>query len=240
TKDPARAARIELLIGLASEELADWPAAAQHLAAADAALPQLADYVGYHAARAAYNAHAPGALERAQKVARDSIVGADAEILVGDCLRDRADWPAVIAFYKDYLARHPDGPFRSEARFDLADAMEQAKEPRAELVKLYRQIEIDDPLASWNDKAHARLVALKAVPENFTAAEHIAQGKVLFDNQRNPESEKAFDEALADPKIAPADRCVAAYHRAESRFKARDRKGAAPMFDEAVTACHAA
>src|SRR5205823_13341196 len=81
---------------------------------------------------------------------------------------------------------------------------------------------------------------LKAVPENVTAAEHIAQGKVLFDNQRNPESEKAFDEALADPKIAPADRCVAAYHRAESRFKARDRKGAAPMFDEAVTACHAA
>src|SRR5262249_22975149 len=57
---------------------------------------------------------------------------------------------------------------------------------------------------------------------------------------RNPESEAAFDDALRDPKIAPADKCVAAYHKAQSRFKARDRKGAAPMFDDAVAACKAA
>ena len=34
--------------------------------------------------------------------------------------------------------------------------------------------------------------------------------------------------------------CVAAYHKAQSRFKARDRKGAAPMFDDAAAACKAA
>src|SRR6185503_4671184 len=66
------------------------------------------------------------------------------------------------------------------------------------------------------------------------------QARVLFDNMRNPESEKAYDAALADPKITPADKCDAAYHRAMSRFKARDRKNAAPMFDEAAAACKAA
>src|SRR4029077_2521654 len=64
--------------------------------------------------------------------------------------------------------------------------------------------------------------------------------KVLFDAMRNPESESAFDAALADPAITAADRCVAAYHRAQSRFKARDRKGAAPMFDDAAAACKTA
>jgi soluble lytic murein transglycosylase len=56
---------------------------------------------------------------------------------------------------------------------------------------------------------------------------------------RNPESEAAFDAALA-ASPTPAEKCTAAYHRAQSRFKARDRKGAAPMFDEAIEACHAA
>src|SRR4030095_1109118 len=57
---------------------------------------------------------------------------------------------------------------------------------------------------------------------------------------RNPESESAFDDALGDPKISPADRCIAAYHKAQSRFKARDRQGAAAMFDVAAAACKTA
>ncbi len=240
TKDPDRIARIELMLGLCDEELADWGNAATQLDGADKALPQLADYIGYHLARARQNAHLAGALERAQKVARDSIVGPDAEILIGDLLRDQGDWTVVAAHYRDYLTRHSDGPFRSEARFDLAEALARSKGDPKEIVALYRQIEIDDPLSGWNSKAHAQLVALKAVPENFTAAEHIAQGMVLFDNMRNPESEQAFVDALADPKISAADKCIAAYHRAESRFKARDRKNAASMFDEAVIACKAA
>src|SRR5262249_18008493 len=158
-----------------------------------------------------------GALERAQKVARDSIVGPDAEILVGDLLRDRKDVTAVAAHYRDYLSRHPDGPFRSEARFQLADALERGAGDRQQAIALYPQSETEDPLSSWVTRAHAQLVADKAVPESFTAAEHIAQAMVLFDNQRNPESEQAFVDALADPKISAADRCIASYHRAQSR-----------------------
>lgn len=238
--DELQAARIELMLGICYERLDDATNAAPHLVAAYAKLPELSDYIGYHAARALWLVHKTDkAAELVGKVARDSIVGADAEMLTGELLRGKADWPAVVTHYRDYLARRPDGPFRSEARFDLAEAIEKTNGDRAEAIKLYRRITIDDPLSSWTVKAKARLTALK-VAEAYTAAEHIARGMELFDAMRNPESEAAFTAALADPKITPAEKCIAAYHRAQSRFKARDRKGAAALFEDAVTACQAA
>jgi len=236
--DPERVARIELMLGVCFERQNDATTAATHFMAAYPKLPQLADYIGYHAARTLWLAHrTQEATDLAHKIAPDSIVGPDAEILVGDLLRGQGDATAIAAHYRDYLQRHPKGPFRSEARYDLAEALEKT-EPQ-EAIKLYHQITIDDPLSSWTTKAQARLVALK-VTDTYTAAEHIARGMELFDAMRNPESEAAFDAALADPRITAAEKCVAAYHRAQSRFKARDRKGAAPMFDAAAAACKAA
>ncbi len=228
-------AHLHLVLGMCEESLDDAKAAAPHFLAAYKALPELADFIGYHAARALWLAHKGGeALELAQRVAPDSIVGADAQILVGDLLAAKGDNAVTAAHYTKYLADHPNGPFRSEARFDLANALAD----RAEANKLYRQITIDDPLSSWTTKAKAKLAGTTV--QELTAPEHIARAMVLFDNQRNPESEAGFADALADAKISPADKCIAAYHRAQSRFKARDRKGAAPMFDEAADACKAA
>jgi soluble lytic murein transglycosylase len=239
-KDPndPKAPRLELLLGLTDAELNDAASSAAHLAIAYKALPELGDYIGYHLARSLWLAHDPAAMDLAQSVAKDSIVGADAEILVGDLMRGKGDWPAVVAYYRDYLSHHPNGPFRSEARFDLAEAIANAKGDPQESIKLYRQITIDDPLSSWTTKAEAALKGQTVDPP--TGAELITQGMVLFDNMRNPESEKAFTDALADPKLSAKDKCIASYHRAQSRFKARDRKGAAPMFDDAAVACKAA
>ncbi|HEY5928386.1 MAG TPA: transglycosylase SLT domain-containing protein [Kofleriaceae bacterium] len=240
TKDEARIARIDLMLGLCAERQNDATTAATHFTAAYPKLPELADYVGYHAARALWLAKkTTEAMELAQKVAKDSIVGADAEILVGDLLRGKSDWAAVVTHFRDYLTRRPNGPFRSEARFDLAEALEKSGGDQKEAIKLYRQITIDDPLSSWTVKAQERLTALK-VALAYTAAEHIARGMELFDAMRNPESEAAFTTALADKQISAADKCTAAYHRAQSRFKARDRSGAATLFEDAVVACKAA
>src|SRR5437868_4669377 len=75
-----QAARLHLMIGLCAEQLTDWPKATEHLGYARAHLPLLADYIGYHAASAAYFAHQPDvARTLAAAVAPDSIVGADAE-----------------------------------------------------------------------------------------------------------------------------------------------------------------
>ena len=240
TKDAERIARIDLMLGLCSARIGDQAAAAKHLLSALAGLPQLSDYIGYHAARALWlTRRFAEAEELAKKVARDSIEGAEAEILLGDLIRGRSDWAAAAAHYRDYLTRRPRGPFRSEARMHLADAIEKSKGDQTEAVQLYRRITVDDPLSSWAVKAKARLAELK-VAESYTASEHIDRGMVLFDAMRNPESEAAFTAALGDPKITPAEKCVAAYHRAQSRFKARDRKGASVLFDNAVTACKAA
>jgi soluble lytic murein transglycosylase len=236
------AARLDVMLGLCNEEIGAWPKAAQQFQSGQQGLPLLADYLGYHRAKALYFAkQGTEALAAAKQVAPDSIVGADAELLVGDVLRGGTDPAKTAAHYKDYLARRPDGPRRSEARFRLAEALEAAKQEPAEVVRLYRQITIDDPLSSWAKQGTARLAVLdpKAL-DNLTAAEHIARGKELFDSMRNPEGEAEFATALADPKISVEDKCVAAYHRAQSRFKARDRKGAAPMFDDAAEACKAA
>ncbi len=238
--DEQRLARIDLVLGICYERMDDPAKAATHYVAAYPKLPLLADYIGYHAARTLYQSHKfAESLELAQKVSRDSTVGADAEILVGDLLRGKSDWPAVVTHFRDYLTRRPRGPFRSEARYDLAEAIEKTRGDRAEAIDLYRRIAVDDPLSSWAVKAKQRLAAL-GVKETYTAADHIVRGMELFDAMRNPESEAAFDTALKDPKISAADKCVAAYHRAQSRFKARDRKGAAPMFEASATACKAA
>jgi len=242
------AARLDLMLGLTHAHLGEWPQAAERLAAAQRALPLLADFIGYQTARALYFAgQAPRALELAGKVARDSIVGADAELLVGDLLRGKPDWPAAAAHYRDYLTRRPDGIRRAEARWKLADALERTRGDAKEIVTLYRRIGIDDPLSPWAKQADERLAALKrTLPAELqklyplTASEHVARGKELFAAQRNPESEAEFDATLADKAVTPEDRCVAAYHKAQSRFKARDRKGAAPMFDDAAVACEAA
>jgi soluble lytic murein transglycosylase len=232
TKDEARIARLELMLGIIEEKGNDATTAAVHFAAAYKALPQLSDYIGYHYARALWLEHkTTEALELARKIDRASIVGADAEVLIGDLLQT-ADRAAVVPHYRDYLARHPNGPFRSEARFRLAEALDAGDEK----LQLYRTIAIEDPLSSWADKAQKAL----AQPLTLTAAEHLTRGLVLADAHRNPEAEADFAAALADGKLPAADKCTAAYHRGQSRFDERDRKGAAPLFDDAIAACKAA
>lgn len=234
----ADAARLDLLIGLCEENAKNWPAAATRLLAAQKDLPLIADYIGYHAARALYFDHKSAeSLALTAKIPAESIVGPDAEMLTGDTLRGLGDYAKVAAHYADYLQRRPDGPRRTEARFRLADALERTKGDAAKVLELYRRISIDDPLSSWATKANERLAVL--APNNvWTAEDHIARGKELFDSMRNPEGEAEFHAALADPAITAPQKCIAAYHEAQSRFKARDRKGAAPMFDAAATACH--
>ncbi|MBA2544596.1 MAG: transglycosylase SLT domain-containing protein [Deltaproteobacteria bacterium] len=242
-------ARLDLMIGLVHARLDQWPAAAKAFVAAAKPLPLLADYINYQAARALYFAKDMAkATEHAQAVPRDSIHGADAELLVGDILRSSGDHAKVAAFYKDYLSRRASGPRKSEVRYRIGESLEGAGSTDwKDLVGFYRAIRVDDPLSSWAKRAEDRLKALvPRLPDDLknydamTATEHVTRGRVLFDAQRNPESESAFDLALADKSITADEKCVAAYHRAQSRFKARDRRSAAPMFDAAALACKVA
>jgi len=194
TTDEGRSARIDLMLGLSAERSNDATTASGYFLAAYAKLPQLSDYIGYHAARTLWLAQREAsprgdkgaeATGLAKKTSKDSIVGADAEILLGDLLRGTKDWSAVALHYRDYLARHPKGPFRSEARYELANAIEESKGDVNEAIGLYKQISIDDPLSSWTTKATAKLTGLK-VNVTYSAAEHIPRGNVPFHNLPNP------------------------------------------------------
>ena len=229
--------RLELLLGLTEAALDHWSSAVKHFEAARAGLPVLADYVTYQLARAKYFAHdVPGALALAKEVSPDSVQGADAELLVGDALRATKDWAGVLAHYQDYLARRPNGARKSEVRFRIAEAIENTNGDAAVRTEVLRRITIEDPLSSWRTKAHEQLTKLGPQPP-FTAAEHIEQGMELFDAMRNPESEAAFTAALAVAGITPEEKCTAAYHAAQSRFKARDRTASSQMFDVSAAAC---
>lgn len=244
--DDAGKGRAMLLVGVAQAARGKWQSAADAFAAAHAALPLLADWLSYQEARARFFAHDPDrALTLARAVPADSPRGADAELLVGDLLRGRGDQAAIAAHYRDYLARRPNGVRFTEARFRLAEALEaQAPADLAEPIALYRAITVDDPLSSWAGKASARLAAIAKATHTptppLTGAELITRGKAYFDAMRNPESAADFAAALALPDLTPAQQCVAAYHQAQSLFKARDRKGAAPGFDDAIAKCKAA
>jgi peptidoglycan lytic transglycosylase len=245
-------ARLQLMIALSDAALDRWKPAARGFEQAIAGLPLLADILRYEAARARYFDHdADGALALAQRVAPGSINGADAELLVGDILRGRKDPAVTAAHYRAYLDAHPDGIRLAEARFRLAEALEEGARrgaPSLEAIEIYRRITITDPLSSWSDKAAERLRALyptlpaadRARYQTLTADELVERGTVYFDSMRNPESEADFAAALTAPGATAETRCTAAYYHAQSAFKSRDRTTSAPAFDAAVEACHAA
>nr|HEX4316993.1 transglycosylase SLT domain-containing protein [Kofleriaceae bacterium] len=233
------AARLDLLLGLAHQHLGAHADAARELASAASGMPVIRDWIAAEAARAQYDAHLATAEATARSVDRASIAGADAELLIGDILHDRGDAPAIAAHYSDYLARRgDDAPHLSEARFRLAEADETLGK-RADAIARDRTIHAHDPLSTWATKADARLAALgDTMP--YSVADQLARAMVLFDSMRNPESEAAFAAVLADAHATPADRCVASYHAAQARFKARKYTDSAPMFDDALAACKTA
>jgi soluble lytic murein transglycosylase len=246
--DRADRARVIVLMAEADARLNQWARAAKGFARAAEDLPLIADYAHYQAARGSYFARDAGAaMKHARKVAAGSIRGADAELLVGDLLRGAGKHQDVAAHYARYLADRPGGIRRTEARYRLAEAYEQLGRAVPDALDLYRQVALASPLSSWGKKSQQRLDALvmdkrldRAERERYqtlTAAELIDRGMVYYNAMRNPLSEADFERALGVSGITLEQRCVATYHRANSVFKARDRKRAAPLFDAAILAC---
>jgi soluble lytic murein transglycosylase len=241
-------ARVRLLMAEADTHLGEWSRAAEGFVFAAGHLPLIADYIHYQAARAFYFARdAQAAMDHARQVASDSISGAEAALLIGDLLRGDNRWDEMASHYRTYLAARPTGMRRAEARYRLAQALEKLGQT-TEALEHYRTITIHAPVSQWAQDARTRLEALlPGVPETerarlatLSAGEHITRGMAYFEAMRNPLSEADFAAALTAPGITVESRCVAAYHRAQSIFKARDRQRAAPLFDEAFPACQQA
>ncbi|MBT8495642.1 MAG: transglycosylase SLT domain-containing protein [Deltaproteobacteria bacterium] len=256
--DDKSRARAVMMAGLAQSLQQKWRPAANNLRAALPQLPLLADYINYQIARALYFARdREQAMAHARKVSTDSIVGASTELLIGDLLRAKGSPQQVAEHYQSYLDRRKNGIRQAEAHYRLAGALvELVRASRRDgkdigrALALYREITIRWPLSAWAERADEQINKLLKNPPSTTpratlragraplsADELIERGFVYYKAMRNPKSEADFEAALKASGIDAEKSCVAAYHRANSVFKQRKRKRAAPLFDLAMKAC---
>jgi soluble lytic murein transglycosylase len=242
------AARLGFLVAWCERRLGNHAAAAAGFDAAAEQLPLLADYARYEAALAYFGLRDYArARARAGAVAPDAVLFAEARLIVGDTLRLEEKWSEVAAHYRAYLEAYPRGVRVAEARFHLATAEEKLGHAVPDALREYRRLMIESPIGVWGERAKARFDALvatlprkqRAAEASLTAAELLTRGQVYFDAMRNPESEADFAAALEVKGLDKGQRCVAAYHRAQSVFKQRQRPRAAPLFDQAIAACAA-
>ena len=242
---PSDRAHAGLLIAIADSHLKDWPHAAAGFTAAATALPIIADYCHYQAARAFYFAHDfSAARDHAGKVAADSLSGADAELLIGDLLRGDKKPGAIAAHYQKYLADRPEGIRLAEARYRLAEAEDQLGHSKVALDH-YRRITIAAPITKWATLAQQRIDALlptlgaseRKPYQTMNADEYIERGTAYYKAMRNPKSAADFEAALTAPGLTDDSACVAAYHLGDSWFKERNRTMSAPRFDRAIDLC---
>lgn len=233
-EEKALAKRRDLMVALCDAKLGKHSDAAAVFEAASSQMPHLSDYLNYAAARSYFFAKQPDkAKAHAVAVNKASIQGADAELLVGDILRGQSDANATYEHYSAYLKSRPSGIRRTEARYYLAEAAVSLGKGD-EASKHWTQIVAGSPLSRWAKKSEQHLGGTPTL----TSSQHIQRGHIYYRKNRNEKSEADFAAALQDgSELAPAARCDASYHRANSVYKQRDRTRAAPLFLLALKDC---
>ena len=247
------------LLALSTMELGSYSEAGARFEALYEKYPALAPYHAHYAARCRLlRGDTQGALTWAAKVEKGTVLEAETILIEVDALRALEKWAEVEQRTADFVARFPSGPRRAEALSRQAEAMEALGRPLDRTAGVYRQVWAEAPYDAWSRKAVARLDALAAEADarasnktqnapagsdlkRFRTAEWMTRAKILYDRNRNEQSEQAYAEALASGGANdPAVRCEAEFFRAQSVFKQRSRSRAEPLFSAAVEACRAA
>ncbi|HMF43244.1 MAG TPA: transglycosylase SLT domain-containing protein [Polyangia bacterium] len=254
-RDSAERHAAMYMLALARANQSKWGEAGQMFEDLFASYPSLAPYHAYNAARCRLRrGDAAGALEWVARVPDGSVPKAEAELVRIDALRTLNRWSDALAALETYLQQWPNGPRHAESLFKKAEAMEKiaaaggggdARKTAPDVITIYRRVWAEAPLQAWGDRAAARLdqiaaslpTAEGAVVRTRTAGEWVSRGMGFFDENRNIESEAAFNTALSAPGLDADLECRARFHRAQSVWKQRQRPRAAPLFDEAEAAC---
>lgn|GEM_PF-734994 len=248
------------LLALARANQSNWTDAGKLFEQLYDSYPKLAPYHAYNAARCRLRrSDYAGAIEWAAKVVKGSVPEAEADLIRIDALRSLNRWDDALAAVESHLVRFPRGLRHAEVLYKKAEATEKAtekahpgkdarlpgQEVREEVINLYRRVWAEAPLEAWSERAGDRLEQIASVlpaPEatvvrTRTAAELVTRGMILFDHNRNVESESAFAAALGAPGLNADFECKARFYRAQSVWKERQRPRAAPLFDGADGIC---
>jgi soluble lytic murein transglycosylase len=241
--------QVRFLLALAHMNLNAWQAAGDLFEDLWSTYPDLSPYHAYYAARCRLRrGDSDGALTWVARVPAHTVPEAEAILVKIDALVAKKRWSEVESATKAFLERFPSGPRRAEAKFRLAEAMQQLQRPIEEIAATLRRIWAEAPLEAWATRADENLQTLaqsagsdqRAALVSHSAEEWVTRGMGLFDKNQNAQSEAAFAAALTAPGLDAATECVARFHRAQSVWKQRQRTRAAPLFAEAETACRRA
>ena len=235
--------QVRFVLALANMNLNAWQVAGDLFEDLWSTYPGLAPYHAYYAARCRLRRGDPeGALTWAARVPAHTVPEAEAVLVKLDALVARKRWSDIESEAKAFIAHFPSGPRRAEAKFRLAEAMQQLQRPTEEIAQILRRIWAEAPLEPWATRANDILQTLaksapKAASVTFSAEEWITRGMGLFDKNQNSGAETAFATALTATGLDAPSECVARFHRAQSVWKQRQRTRAVPLFAEATTAC---
>lgn len=226
------------------ERLATAQAAAQHFSALHKNYPVLADYHALFWAQALLLGGKPReALFQAEQVPKTSVLDCDARFLRGEAwvAQAKTDPSAAareqaVAAFQGFLAACPEGAQHSGAKVHTAQQLDLLSR-ETEALQIWRRLYIEAAAEPAGALAARRLEQPQVKQRPFSAAETLERALTLFEAMRNPESEAALRLTLEQPDLDEKQRCVAAYHLAQSVFKQRQRPRAAPLFDTAATLC---
>ena len=197
--------------------------------------PILGDHHRLGGARALLSAgRSSAALALAAGIDASSALDAEARVVRGDALTALGRHGEAVDTYRGYLTAYPDSWRAPELRARLAGALEAAGRT-SEAAPLWRQLYLEAPTERWGREAERRLSSQTLAELDASALSQRALA--LFDAMRNSDSEREWARVLKAPGLTDSLACVARYHLAQSVFKQRDRTRAAPLFDEAATAC---
>lgn len=236
---------LRFLLALSLENQSSWQAAGDLFEDLWTSYPLLAPYHAFHAARCRLRrGDSDGAFTWLARIPAGSVPEAEGVMFKVDAFVAAKRWAEVETEVNTFLSRFPKGPRRPEALFDRAQALEELGRPIAEVAAAYRKVWAESPVETWAARANDRLEALaKNAPVDasvFTTRgvdELMSRGMILFDGNQNAQAEATFAQVLAQPVLEKATVCKARFHLAQSVWKQRQRQRAAPLFDQAVTAC---
>jgi soluble lytic murein transglycosylase len=222
------------LAAYAALKAGDFAQAATRFDALQHSYPLLADYHRVWAARALLQlGKAKDALSHLQPVAADSALDGDARYLRGEAARALGKSKEAAEAYRGYLEAYPSSWRAAEVRYRLGEML-AAEGRAADATAEFRRVYLEAPTESWGKDAEAHL---GQDARQFAAPDLVSRAAALFDGMRNAESEAEWNRVLGAPGLTDALACTARYHVAQSVFKQRDRKRAAPLFDAAAEAC---
>ena len=208
-------------------------------------LPALAEFIHLLRARALLTiGHFPEAAAAAQKIPKESEMGAEAQRIVARGLREAGEYEKSRVAYEAILAKSAPKEI-PVALLGLARLHDESGQPERS-IGLLKRIDVEYP-THWTQKHAAALAEgigrrnpkLRRSFARRSLEEQIVRGEKFLKTHRNVSATKALDP-LTSAAMTPDQKCRQRYALGRALRKQRKWTRARPLLEEAVKVCRTA